>query len=241
MYQYHGKWPFIRLFGFQEFASVVFSAGNAVAHYIGYRNFKRALGQTGFEHFFLSSHYTIYFLASVIAWISAMLFHTRDVPWTEHADYLTAITSIFVALYNTVLRHLYLTRPTHQALVGVPFAILLMYHLHYMLFVSFDYGWNMKLLACMFGAFAVIWLSWGLRNFTRSLQAKLAILWVVGAAMCGALEIFDIEPIADLVDAHALWHLGTIPLVLLIWKIYSLDAEDLLDNPDKLKASHSLL
>lgn len=240
-FQYHGKWPFIRLFGFQEFASVVFSAANAYAHLVGYRNFRRTLGKAGVSAFYLSWHYKLYFFASVLAWISAMLFHTRDVPWTEHADYLTAISSVFIALYNTILRHLLVTSGAGQLLIAIPFAGLLAYHLRYMLFISFDYGWNMKLLAIMFGAFALIWLVWGIKNFNRRLEAKLAIVWVIGAGICGLLEIFDFEPIGDLVDAHALWHAGTVPLVLIIWKIYSLDAEHLLSQPDILKASHSVM
>lgn len=240
-FQYHGKWPFIRVFGFQEIASVLFSAANAYAHLVGYRSFRRTLGKAGLSAFFLSWHYKVYFFASVIAWISAMLFHTRDVPWTEHADYLTAISTVFIGLYTAVLRHLLVANGAAQILIAAPFAGLLAYHLRYMLFVSFDYGWNMELLAVMFGTFALIWFTWGVRNFSRCLEAKLAILWVIGAALCGLLEIFDFEPVADLVDAHALWHAGTVPLVLLIWKIYALDAEHLLKYPNIVKGTQSVM
>lgn len=164
-----------------------------------------------------------------------MLFHTRDVPWTEHADYLTAITSVFVGLYIAVLRHTRAVTKRAQILFAVPFALLLVYHLHYMLFVSFDYGWNMKLIAVMFGLFTIIWFVWGCMNARRNLQGKLAIAWSIGAGLCGMLELFDFEPVFDLVDAHALWHLGTVPLVLLIWKIFTLDAIDLIAHPDQLK------
>ncbi len=35
--QYHGKWPFHRVLGMQEVASVLFSAGNWWAHWTGHR------------------------------------------------------------------------------------------------------------------------------------------------------------------------------------------------------------
>lgn len=235
VFQYHGKWPFVRMLGFQELASVVFSAANAWAHWIGYRDFRRSLGKSGLRSFYLSFHYKLYFFASIIAWIAACMFHTRDVPWTEHADYLTAITSVFIALYNAVLRHAYVIRRKIQLLFAIPFAVLLAYHLHHMLFIKFDYGWNMTLLACMFGIFAGIWLVWGLGNARWNVQGKLAIVWVIGAGLCGMLEIFDFEPIWDLVDAHALWHAGTVPLVLIIWKIYTLDAQEILKHPERTK------
>lgn len=239
VWQYHGKWPFVRVLGFQEAASVVGSVGNAWAHLVGWRMLQRALGEVGMAKLYLAPYYRVYFYSSILAWISACLFHTRDVPWTEHADYLTAITSIFIGLYTATLRHLFPATVSrrHQYYLAIPFIALLLYHLHYMIFVSFDYGWNMTLLAILFASYALLWLQFGVRNFFTSNQAKLAVIWVVGAGFCAMLELFEIEPIADLIDAHALWHFGTIPLVLLIWKIYTLDAQDILAR----KHSHTVL
>jgi post-GPI attachment to proteins factor 3 len=39
--QFHGKWPFVRLFGFQEPASVFFSALNFFVHYKGLVKFRQ--------------------------------------------------------------------------------------------------------------------------------------------------------------------------------------------------------
>lgn len=241
IFQYYGKWPFRRFFGVQEIASVIFSIGNAYAHCVGYRHFKTALGRSGAKSFFLTPFYRVYFIATIAAWAAATVFHTRDVKWTERADYLSAIVAVFIGLYNACLRHALVVDGTKQLLLAVPFLVLLAYHLHYMLCVSFDYGWNMTLLATMFGIFSAIWLVWGLANIRQRPYAKLVILWVAGALACGSLELFDFEPIADLVDAHALWHAGTIPLALLLWKIYTLDALELIENPSLVKSQHANL
>ncbi len=43
VFKYTGKWPFVRLLGAQELASVVFSLANLAAHVIGLRRFAAAL------------------------------------------------------------------------------------------------------------------------------------------------------------------------------------------------------
>lgn len=237
--QYYGKWPFLRIFGIQELASVIFSAANGYAHLIGFRQFKARLGQKNLASLFMYPFYRIYCYSTVVAWSAAVIFHTRDLPWTEHADYLTAIASVFVGLYCAILRHFHVTNRKSQLYVALPLMILLSYHLYYMLAVKFDYTWNMILLAIMFGTYCLIWLSFGIRNFASKKHARKAVLWVILALACGSLELVEFEPVADLLDAHALWHLSTVPLAWLMWDIFTEDALDLLENPSLAKSSHS--
>lgn len=240
IFQYHGKWPFIRVMGFQELASVVLSMANGLAHWIGYRKYIRTMGRKT-SKWFLHKHYVVYLILSLIAWASATIFHTRDLWWTERADYLSAIISVFFSLYMTILRHWDLVEGKHQLLVAVPIFSLLSYHLHYMCLVSFDYGWNMTLLGIMFATVSLIWLVWGIRHLHTRSYAKLAVLWTFGAVAASSLELFDFYPFWDLVDAHALWHAATVPLVLLMWKIYRLDALDHVTRPAVYKSAKSLL
>lgn len=242
IFQYHGKWPFIRVLGFQEIASVILSFANGLAHWVGYRKYSRHMGKKTFK-WFLHKHYVFYRNLSLITWASAMLFHTRDVWWTERADYLTAIISVFFSLYMTILRHWNLVERKHQLLVAIPIFLLLSYHLHYMCFVLFDYGWNMTLLAIVFATVSLIWFVWGVKHLRTHFYAKLALLWTFGAVATCSLALFHFYPIWDLVDAHALWHASTVPLVLLLWKIYRLDAFDYVTRPilpETISSSHIL-
>jgi hypothetical protein len=243
--QYHGKWPFARLGGFQEAASVIFSAANGIAHWKGYMGYCRVLGKRANARvWWLHSHYTLYLMASLVAWASAVLFHTRDVWWTERADYFSAMTSIFFGLHMAIIRHCQFIGSGAQLLTAIPLVGLLLYHLYYMNMVSFDYGWNMILLGTCFGIFGLIWLVWGIRNFHRQPHAKLAIVWVLGACAASSLELLDFHPWWDLVDAHALWHAATVPLVLLLWRIYTIDAMECIRNPPSrslAKESHMFL
>ena len=89
--KYYGKWPFLRLFGMQEFFSVIFSLCNLVVNIYG--------------HMFIflpvvSSHYPyqgillVFFLFQCLAWIFSAIFHARDTRLTERFDYFFAIDSI---------------------------------------------------------------------------------------------------------------------------------------------------
>jgi hypothetical protein len=43
VYQYYGKWPFIRFLGMQEPAAVLFSIGNLVMHFQAFLNIRKRL------------------------------------------------------------------------------------------------------------------------------------------------------------------------------------------------------
>lgn len=71
--QYYGKWPFWRLWGMQEPASVFFSLGNFWVHLSGYRAVKK-LVPSGHP----MQDYLVYWSwVSMNAWIWSSVFHTR--------------------------------------------------------------------------------------------------------------------------------------------------------------------
>lgn len=71
--QYFGKWPFWRLLGMQEPASVAFSLLNLWAHAQGARKVKRCIRDTHpMRHHYWSSA-----LISMNAWVWSAVFHTR--------------------------------------------------------------------------------------------------------------------------------------------------------------------
>lgn len=71
--QYYGKWPFWRLWGMQEPASVIFSLGNFWVHLSGYKAVK-TLVPIGHP----MRDYLVYWsCVSMNAWIWSSVFHTR--------------------------------------------------------------------------------------------------------------------------------------------------------------------
>lgn len=71
--QYHGKWPFWRLAGMQEPASVAFSIFNLLFHW---RGLERVLGGIPDGHP-MKKYYVTFAAVSINAWIWSSVFHTR--------------------------------------------------------------------------------------------------------------------------------------------------------------------
>ncbi|KDQ59817.1 hypothetical protein JAAARDRAFT_153904 [Jaapia argillacea MUCL 33604] len=110
--QYYGKWPFWRLGGAQEPASVVFSLANLYMHLRGIRAVRRSVP----EDHPLKTVYLWWGWVNVNAWIWSAVFHTRDLPWTEKMDYFSAAVAIMYGLYSTVVRFTHIYPPPPSSL-----------------------------------------------------------------------------------------------------------------------------
>lgn len=114
--QFHGKWPFNRIYGTQEFISVLFSLGNLIAHYSGFKMIKKSINQNkNTSRSIVNLELYILAIISVItmfAWIFSTIFHIRDFLITERLDYYFAgltVLSGFYGIGNRVFK-LYLPR-----------------------------------------------------------------------------------------------------------------------------------
>jgi len=76
--QYHGKWPFWRLAGMQEPASVAFSFLNLWAHARGASKIRRRVS----DHHPMKYYYLVWSMVSINAWVWSSVFHTRG--WFEY-------------------------------------------------------------------------------------------------------------------------------------------------------------
>lgn len=108
--QFHGKWPFLRVYGVQELASAVFSLGNLAVHLRGIAKVKRYIDTSPpqYAHYF----YNVLMVAFVTlgAWICSTVFHIRDFDLTEKMDYflagltvLTGFHAVFARVYRLYL------------------------------------------------------------------------------------------------------------------------------------------
>lgn len=108
VYQFHGKWPFLRVFGIQEFASMVFSLCNFIPHYLGYKKIKKTANENPQSKQILSRAFFNLKLMAVItqmAWIFSAIFHVRDFDITEKLDYYFAGLTVLSGFYNLGFRY----------------------------------------------------------------------------------------------------------------------------------------
>lgn len=211
--QFHGKWPFHRFLGMQEPFSVLFSLFNFLAHRNGMQRLRAEVpGRYSLRPYYLGFGY--FGLAS---WIFSMIFHTRDFNFTEKLDYFAAGASVMYGLFYTPVRVFRLDQhsPTKQSVLRIWTAIcvtLYLCHITYLTAWSWDYTYNMAANVAAGIVQNILW-SWFSIQRYRKLQKTwaawpgLIVAWLILAM---SLELFDFPPWGRLVDAHSLWHLGTV-------------------------------
>ncbi|KAI8987980.1 Per1-like protein [Mycotypha africana] len=243
IYQYHGKWPFYRLYGIQEPASVLFSILNGLMHLRYFQIIRRQVNELYQP---LKTYYLITSIIGMNAWLWSTVFHTRDTPFTEKMDYFSAGLYIFYGLCVAVIRIFGLQRRKRATMLisgwTAVCAVLYIAHVTYLSSRSrFDYGYNMKACIAVGSLQTTLWLNWSILQYTRwGKKEQRPFAWMAGlsvvlvsCAMC--LEVFDFPPYKGVLDAHSLWHASTIPLAPLFYKFLLKDAE--LDSLSKVDIS----
>lgn len=241
--KYYGKWPFTRLLGMQEPAAVLFSLLNLAAHLhclVRFTRLTRSLSVqpagggaclgSGFTHRWL---WTGYMSLSINAWLWSAVFHSRDTWLTERLDYFSAALLIFFNLFLSAARTCNLGGGGMVA-VGAPLAAFLASHLRYMHAVLFDYGYHVQVCLAAGAVQSLLWVVWTAITAPAGRRHLVAFVALVNA--CMLLEILDFPPFNDVLDAHALWHACTVPLVYLFYVFIATDAQP----PDSLvKQKHT--
>ncbi|KAG2199374.1 hypothetical protein INT47_001556 [Mucor saturninus] len=227
IHQYHGKWPFQRLYGIQEPASVLFSILNGLVHC----HYFKVIQTKAPDSYFLKKFYLVTCMVGMNAWLWSTVFHIRDTAWTERLDYFSAGLYILYGLCVAVVRIFYL-RGVWAVLWTAMCAVAYVTHVMYLSSMArFDYGYNMMVCIVVGTCQTSLWLIWSVKQYTRwGNSERRPFAWMVGAsvvmvtlAMC--LEIFDFPPIGQVVDAHSLWHAATIPLAPLFYEFLVCDTE----------------
>ncbi|KAK9320981.1 Per1-like protein [Lipomyces orientalis] len=221
--QFHGKWPFQRLLGIQEPASVLFSVLNFVPHYNAFHELRKTLPpDDARSNFFLRKYYLLVTITGMNAWIWSAVFHCRDFVLTERLDYFSAGTTILSGFYFAVVRNFRLDRQqmaTTRVAFTIACCVALFCHVFYLSFIRFSYSYNM-MANVVIGIFQnLLWIYYSISNYffpadIYSHQRESWLLWplwnviLLTFAMC--LELFDFPPWMDAIDAHSLWHAATI-------------------------------
>ncbi|GAX73444.1 hypothetical protein CEUSTIGMA_g896.t1 [Chlamydomonas eustigma] len=106
------------------------------------------LGGVGLHYPYLGL-WLMYSGIHVNAWLWSAAFHVRDTRLTERLDYCSANVVVAASLVCALLRAALPAPKQYRALgimaVGLVLAVT-GWHLRYMLYIKFDYGWNMRYL-----------------------------------------------------------------------------------------------
>ncbi|KAJ3063664.1 hypothetical protein HDU98_000536 [Podochytrium sp. JEL0797] len=222
IHQFHGKWPFARFLGMQEPASVLFSILNGWMHWRGYRKLVRVPEGKARDWKRL---YLLNAVLGVQGWVWSAVFHTRDTAFTEKMDYFSAVLSITLNAYIAVSKLFYLARPENRGfrvLLRLLFTLFYITHVTYLTLWPFDYGYNMIAGITVGMISNLAWLTWCLQNRRREQRAYVwkMITFVVLLLCAMSLEVLDFAPYYWVLDAHALWHAATVPLVYLYYEFF---------------------
>lgn len=178
---------------------------------------------------------------------------STDLPITEKLDYFSAASGLLYSLYYTTIRlfHIYSSPANQPILAPTPItwkrnllacACLLIYlaHVSYLtLLPRFDYTYNMAFNLAIALIHNALWGIYAMpaslsifprfpscpKNYRPRVVSRAGVLIVLTTATI-SLELFDFPPWARIIDAHALWHLSTVPITLM-W--YGFLVEDSLD------------
>ncbi|NXU44102.1 PGAP3 factor, partial [Drymodes brunneopygia] len=207
--QFHGKWPFSRFLFFQEPASAFASFLNGLASLVMLLRYRAAVPPAA----------PTYPTCVAFAWVSPASplpsFFPHPVPFSPIPTLGHTGRPLTIPL---LCRTLGLQRP---ALISIFRAFLLLFlagHISYLSLVRFDYGYNLVANAVAGMLTVAWWLRWCLRQGRR-----LPHVWKCAAAVLllqalALLELLDFPPLLWVLDAHALWHIGTIPLNVLFYR-----------------------
>jgi hypothetical protein len=146
-----------------------------------------------------------------------MIFHTRDFPITEKLDYFAAGASVLYGLYYCPIRIFRLDERTPQkksllrVWTGLCIALYLA-HVTYLTCWSWDYTYNMAANVAIGVLSNIMWSWFSFHRYQRTKRIWAAwpgmiVAWIILAM---SLELFDFPPWEGMIDAHSLWHLGTV-------------------------------
>ncbi|KZC05343.1 PREDICTED: post-GPI attachment to proteins factor 3 [Dufourea novaeangliae] len=216
--QFHGKWPFIRIFGCQEPASVIFSLLNLCAHVTMYWKFKRKL-RPNEPMFYI---WTYFSMICIHGWFWSSVFHARDTSFTEVMDYSSAFVMVLTLLYCMLLRITYKNNRIF-AVITSGYLSTLYTHLSHLWSGDINYDYNMKFNVVIGFLTFIITMIWWHRN-----RKRLSYIYLIGwfnvlTVLVTILEVADFSPIFWVFDAHSLWHASTAPLTVLLYRFMIAD------------------
>ncbi|XP_012275338.1 post-GPI attachment to proteins factor 3 isoform X2 [Orussus abietinus] len=211
--QFHGKWPFIRMFGLQEPASVLFSVLNFFVSWKMYGEFRKEV-QFDTPMYLVWSYFS---LVGLHGWLWSSIFHAQDNAFTEAMDYSCAFGIVLTLLCCLLFRLTYKRRKVLFTII-CGYVSMLYTHLSHLWSGRINYGYNMKLNILLGLVTSIMTLVWWYRNYKRLEHIRLIGWFNVLSVSSTLLEVTDFPPIFWIFDAHSLWHASSAPLIILLYR-----------------------
>lgn len=221
-FKYFGHWPYYRIYGLQEPASCVFSFLNAVPHIYNLVANRHLFTS---EKYYMSGWLVAYGVIAIVAWLCSTAFHARKIGITIDMDYISALVFLAFGLWISVRRTLAGILNSRPLLVSAFFVVwlsLLCFQVGHMLLGNVHFGDHMKVSIAIAAVQCTIWVVWCL--FRPNPHWKVCLAIQVWFAIASMLEVFDFPPMFSHFDAHSLWHAATVPLGMLWYYYWILDA-----------------
>ena len=192
---------------------MLFSLANLLAHEWGIRRVKEHIPQA----YPLRKWYLWLGYIGLVTWSASMIFHARDFVVTERLDYFAAAASVMYGLYLAPIRvwRLEEKEGVKPSLLRLWTALCLMLyaaHVAYLALWRFDYTYNMAANVVIGIVQNILWTWFSVSRYNRVKRAwtawpSMIVAWIILAM---SLELFDFPPWWGMLDAHSLWHLGTV-------------------------------
>lgn len=224
--QFYGKWPFIRILGIQEPISTLASILHFIINIYMLKRLKKEISSKAkLKYLWIGFNYM-----NLITWFWSTVFHTRDYRFTEMMDYYCAFIMVVYSCVAFFIRYItYNNKIKSKNLLIYSIIILsclfVIYHIYYLSFVHFDYGYNMKVNIVVGLLNSLCWLTssiyeYKFKKLKYTWRCIFAILIIIVTTIL--FEVNDFKPILWLADGHAMWHLTTI-LVPIYWYQFYID------------------
>jgi len=167
------------------------------------------------------------------SWVFSMIFHSRDFQLTEELDYFAAGASVLYGLYYTPIRISRMDQggaKTKSVLRVWTVICISLYiaHVTYLKWHKWDYTYNMAANVVAGIIQNVLWSWFSYKKYKASGRAwamwpGFVVAWVILAM---SLELLDFPPWWGCLDAHSLWHLGTVGPTMIFYNFLLKDAQD---------------
>jgi hypothetical protein len=159
------------------------------------------------------------------SWVFSMIFHTRDFKLTEQLDYFAAGASVLYSLYYAPIRIFRMdqggkrTKSLLRAWTGLCIALYVA-HVTYLKWYAWDYTYNMAANVVVGMIQNLMWSWFSFEKYRKSgrfwtMWPGLVVAWIILAM---SLELLDFPPLWGGLDAHSLWHLGTVGPTMVWYK-----------------------
>lgn len=154
-----------------------------------------------------------------------MIFHTRDFTFTEELDYFAAGASVLYGMYYTPIRIFRMDqggKKMRSVLRAWTVLCVMLYiaHVTYLKWYSWDYTYNMAANVVVGIVQNAMWSWFSYEKYKKSGRAWAAWPGFVVAfiILAMSLELLDFPPWLGCLDAHSLWHLGTVAPTMIWYK-----------------------